>query len=1144
MANAIGLAMQITANTSGLASSLSEADKLIGKLGQGAVQAAKAFDSFRDSSGNLPPTMQTIVDQAGFLADAFRGGAASAEEFKAGISGIAANASEISAIFQAGAATTAAYTTEEERAANKLAEVEKQYAAGAISAEILARAKADLTGETARLAAEEAAAAAATAAAASADARAKADAAATTAKYATEEEKRAAAIERVSAQRQSGLITEETYLRAMEELSGAAAEAAASEEEAAKVRSRAAAITASVITPQEKYASQVDELDALLAKGAISQETYNRALERAKSDFDKAAASADKFGKEAASAPAGLQFNELSGILGILPGQFGGVAARVSSFASAAEGLGKVIGPGGGGLTAITSALGPQIAALANPVGLAVAGFAAFGAAASAVVSGLTSLSDRVEKLGFQADKLGTSFEFMQVLETAAKRSGSSVEAVGASFNKMLRALDSAKEGSDKSAAAFERLGVSSEELKTLTPEQIFKRVSTELTKIEDPAKRSAAAMAIFGRAGNELIPTFKALPEAEKDLKRFAATLTDLEKVRLDKVDSSFEKLETSGLALSQSLLTPFAGITSGITAGLAEFTSGITAIVQPIGQVLEPVLSNLGAFVQNLLATLGGVGRVIGAVFAPLGEVFNALGGALDPLRETWVSFNQTVIDSVVSATEFVMSFTPIGVIADNIESLKGAFDQAYSAFEPVIASLSEGFSGAGEIASRIAVIIQTAFEKLRESIAGSIGRLVTIVYEGVAAFNEWTGVAAVVSAFSDSVVDSFNRIRDGIKSATTSVGEFIGNAVEFAENWLGIKRDVETPIEAQVQINTEEIESASETSQKYYKEISAAVDQASKLGQDGVDAAVQYQAALQEINLLVREGTYSQEEAQRAAANARAEFDKQIGSIQASQEASRKAAEERQKQAEKQIESDRRVADAFVESQKGQDTKDREKSLETVEAITRSIAATEAEIAAAREAGDRESLNAATSRLQVLEQAQAAAQEKLAFGFTTAEADKTIEDVRAKLEKEISAADIELAPDAAREFFSTIDDLEQQLDLKLIDPKQFEEAAAEAKKLFDEQKKQAEKIRDLQIKYNEQAMEIEAERIAALAKISDQPVKATDVRTSEGASEILRIATGREDPAVAEYRKQTQKLDEIKKEIAKIGGTVEMV
>ena len=60
-----------------------------------------------------------------------------------------------------------------------------------------------------------------------------------------------------------------------------------------------------------------------------------------------------------------------------------------------------------------------------------------------------------------------------------------------------------------------------------------------------------------------------------------------------------------------------------------------------------------------------------------------------------------------------------------------------------------------------------------------------------------------------------------------------------------------------------------------------------------------------------------------------------------------------------------------------------------------------------------------------------------------------------------------------------------------------------------------------------------------------LSQASLRATDVRTSEGASEFIRLATGREDPAIEEYRKQLRKLDEIKKEIAKANQQpVEMI
>lgn len=58
--------------------------------------------------------------------------------------------------------------------------------------------------------------------------------------------------------------------------------------------------------------------------------------------------------------------------------------------------------------------------------------------------------------------------------------------------------------------------------------------------------------------------------------------------------------------------------------------------------------------------------------------------------------------------------------------------------------------------------------------------------------------------------------------------------------------------------------------------------------------------------------------------------------------------------------------------------------------------------------------------------------------------------------------------------------------------------------------------------------------AERTAALGGKSNEALKANDLRSSEGMSQFIALATGREDPAIAEYRKQTQKLNELKAEL----------
>jgi hypothetical protein len=73
-----------------------------------------------------------------------------------------------------------------------------------------------------------------------------------------------------------------------------------------------------------------------------------------------------------------------------------------------------------------------------------------------------------------------------------------------------------------------------------------------------------------------------------------------------------------------------------------------------------------------------------------------------------------------------------------------------------------------------------------------------------------------------------------------------------------------------------------------------------------------------------------------------------------------------------------------------------------------------------------------------------------------------------------------------------------------------------------------------------------EIEAARLASLRARNNEPLRVSDIRTSEGMSQFISLATGREDPAIAESRRQTaeleamnRKLDAIRTEKAEIMG-----
>jgi hypothetical protein len=108
-----------------------------------------------------------------------------------------------------------------------------------------------------------------------------------------------------------------------------------------------------------------------------------------------------------------------------------------------------------------------------------------------------------------------------------------------------------------------------------------------------------------------------------------------------------------------------------------------------------------------------------------------------------------------------------------------------------------------------------------------------------------------------------------------------------------------------------------------------------------------------------------------------------------------------------------------------------------------------------------------------------------------------------------------------------------------------KAMDDDVAAKKKRDTELQKLDDKMLDLAVDYAKKSQEIEGDRLDALSRRSNQALSVGDIR-SGGISEVLRIATGREDPAIDEYRKQLAelrkieaKLDELRADKVKIIG-----
>lgn len=224
----------------------------------------------------------------------------------------------------------------------------------------------------------------------------------------------------------------------------------------------------------------------------------------------------------------------------------------------AVRGMGSAFGNMAGRAGRAMTGLYAKIAAVAG-----VAGFAKGIEGAYAFGSELQDMHDRT----------GIAVEKLVVLTQALKDNGIEFDALVPAIKKMQVALVGAAQGG--SAKAFEQIGLHVSDLLDLDPGEQFERIGVAISKLENPAARAAAAVAVFGKSGQNLLSFFAdgtAMQTARDSIGEQAKLLGD----NAEQFDRISDRLGRVGVKLR--------GFFVGVAARLAPIMDGLTAVMDKI--------------------------------------------------------------------------------------------------------------------------------------------------------------------------------------------------------------------------------------------------------------------------------------------------------------------------------------------------------------------------------------------------------------------------------------------------------------------------------------------------------------------------------------------------------------------------------
>ena len=248
----------------------------------------------------------------------------------------------------------------------------------------------------------------------------------------------------------------------------------------------------------------------------------------------------------------------------------------------------RIVGDGSSFQAAVNSAKA-SAGGLSTSMGKQFAGLGGMIAGAFSV-GAVVNLARETIAFGGQisdlSDRYGVSTDMVQKLKFAAEQSGSSVEAMLGGFKKMNLAMVEATEGNTDKQDAFQRMGVSMDDLKSKSPEEVFRMIARAAKDMPHTPQLFADIKDVLGKAGDELLPAFRAgLDEAIKRAEDLGLVMSKATIASLDGIGDQFDVLKLRAM----STFAPVLEIVAGVAQGFFDFIEiGIDMLADQFGRVI----------------------------------------------------------------------------------------------------------------------------------------------------------------------------------------------------------------------------------------------------------------------------------------------------------------------------------------------------------------------------------------------------------------------------------------------------------------------------------------------------------------------------------------------------------------------------
>lgn len=383
----------------------------------------------------------------------------------------------------------------------------------------------------------------------------------------------------------------------------------------------------------------------------------------------------------------------------------------------------------------------------------------------SSLTSGTMQAVDSTANL---ARELGISYGQLEQLQIAAQLAGASTESLAKAFTKAQVTITKASQGGQEAIKALSAIGLSAADFQGLSSSEQFTLIANAINNITDPAQRAAAAVAIFGKSGADLLPVFRELgvnlQSAQELLGKFNGGISPEQAGRIQALGDSFDLVRKAIEIVVGKVL---AELQPALTQAANEFINflaslNITAVAQAAAGVLGAV-GDAVTLIYSAASLASPIFKVIADAIAFIAENSRGAAIGIGLSAGALIAYNVAAIAATIStatlgaAIRTMLASTGIGAlvvvlglaagaliewavagdaagkkagaaVTNTRDATKQAVAEAKSLAEGTSAAVKDSFKTTEDEAKKAADAAKKAAESARREADQAIQRLVT--------------------------------------------------------------------------------------------------------------------------------------------------------------------------------------------------------------------------------------------------------------------------------------------------------------------------------------------------------------------------------------------------------------------------------